>query len=233
MLKYEIDQTVFDSLSEAEQGFYKQDGELFRLQVEGATSKKKVDEFRQNNIDLTNQLDKFKDIDLDKVNALMEQERKLKNKELIDKKDFDGLIASETQAMKSDFEAKIANLTQQLEETQSKNNNLVSKYEIEGAAAKAFAAHKIAPDAQAAVMAQIKSKFTIHNNAVVAMDGENIELGADGNLTVDEFVGNQPEIFKVQSSGGSGNGNNNPNSQQPQAKSSRDLIAEGLKDLRG
>lgn len=233
MLKYKIDQTVFDSLSEAEQGFYKQDGELFILQVEGAADKSKVDEFRTNNINLTNELEKYKGVDLDEVKELMEQKRKLKNKELIDKKDFDGLIASETQAMKSDYEAKIANLSTQLEELQSKNTSIVSKYEIEGAAAKAMAAHKIAPDAQSAVLAQIKSKFVVNNGSVVAMDGENIELGANGNLTVDEFVGSQPEIFKIQSSGGSGNGNNNPNNQQPQAKSSRDLIAEGLKDLRG
>ena len=34
------------------------------------------------------------------------------------------------------------------------------------------------------------------------MNGENIELGADGNLTVDEFVHSMPEIFFLDSVSG-------------------------------
>ena len=42
---------------------------------------------------------------------------------------------------------------------------------------------------------------------MVGKDGDTILTGANGNLTVSEFVAGQPEIFKIQSSGGNGNGN--------------------------
>ena len=57
-------------------------------------------------------------------------------------------------------------------------------------------------------MSQIKTKFSIDNGRVIAKDGDNILTGANGNLTVSEFVASQPEIFKIQSSGGNGNGGN-------------------------
>ena len=107
----------------------------------------------------------------------------------------------------------------------------MAKYEIEGAATKAFAEHKIAPDATEAVLAQIRGKFTVENGHVIAKDGDKILTGQDGNLTVSEFVASQPEIFKVQSQGGSGSGQQQPQQQQRQNISSTNRIANGLKQL--
>ena len=207
MLKYTIDAASFELLNDVEKTFYAQSGEGYQLQVEGATDKSKLDEFRATNVDLLKQQEAFKGVDLAKYRELEEQERKLRDKVLIEAKDFDGLIAERTNSMKSDYEAKIEALTGQNEATTSSYNSLVSKYEIEGAATKAFGEHKISPDAYDAVLSQIKSKFSIDNGQVVGKDGDTILTGANGNLTVSEFVAGQPEIFKIQSSGGNGNGN--------------------------
>ena len=207
MLKFKIDSENFNSLNEVEQTFYAQAGEGYQLQVEGAADKSKLDEFRATNVDLLKQQDALKGIDVAKYRAMEEQERKLRDKELIDKKDFDGLISERTNSMKSDYEAKIEALTSQLNDSSSNYNTIVSKYEIEGAAAKAFGEHKISPDAYDAVLSQIKTKFSIDNGKVVAKDGDHILTGADGNLTVSEFVAGQPEIFKIPSSGGNASGN--------------------------
>ena len=230
MLKFKVDQAAFDSLTDEQKSNYEQVGELFVLQVEGAVDKAKINEFRDNNINLSKQLDQYKGVDMDKINALMEQENKLNDAKFIEAKDFDGLIASKTNAMKSDYEGKLQNLTSQLEELTGTNAQIVSKYEIEGAANSAFSKHKISPDAHSAVMAQIKNKFSVNGGKVVAMDGENIELGADGNLTVDEFVHTMPEIFKIQSNGGNGNGNNSP-TPQSQAMTSNQKITSGLNKM--
>ena len=206
MLKFKIDQDTFDTLNDVEKTFYAQAGDGFQLQVEGATDKSKLDEFRATNVDLLKQQEQFKGVDLEKYRKLEEQERKLRDKELIDKGEFDTLLAENTIVMRSDFEAKILALTSQLSDSSTNYNTVVSKYEIEGAAVKAFGEHKISPDAYDAVMSQIKSKFSIDGGQVVAKDNGNILTGIDGNLTVSEFVASQPDIFKVQSSGGAAKG---------------------------
>jgi len=211
MLKFKIDSDSFTKLNEVEQTFYAQAGDGYQLQVEGATDKTKLDEFRATNVDLLKQQEAFKGVDLEKYRKLEEQERKLRDKELIDKGEFDTLVLERTNAMSSDYQAKIDSLTTQYNQLQNSNTSIVSKYEIEGAATKAFGEHKISPDAYDAVLSQIKSKFSVDNGQVVAKEGEHILIGADGNLTVSEFVASQPEIFKIASNGGSGQGNDNSN----------------------
>jgi hypothetical protein len=227
MLKFKLNSEDFEKLGDVEKTFYKASGEGYQLEVDGATDKSKLDEFRATNVDLLKAAEQFKGVDMEKINALMAQEAKLKDAEFIDKKDFEGLVESRTNTMRSDLQSKIDNLTNQLNEGTTTHNNLVSKYEIEGAATKAFATHKINPDAFDGVMAQIKSKFSIDNGLVVAKDGDNILAGADGNLTVSEFVASQPEIFKIQSNGGKGHGNENP-APMAQGTSSQDKIKAGL-----
>jgi len=228
MLKFKIGSEDFDKLNDVEKTFYAQAGEGYQLQVDGATDKSKLDEFRATNVDLLKQQEAFKGVDLEKYRKLEEQERKLRDKELIDKGEFDTLLAENTNVMKSDYEAKLTILTNQLNESSGNYSSLIAKHEIEGAATKAFGEHKINPDAFDSVMAQIKSKFSIDNGQVVAKDGETILTGSDGNLTVSEFVAGQPEIFKIQSNGGRARGNEGSKPMQ-EGRSSQDKIASGLK----
>ena len=205
-LKYIVDTAAFDSMNDVEKTFYKADGDNYRLEVDGAVDKSKLDEFRTSNVQLLKDAEKFKDVDLDAYSKVMEQQRKIRDDELIKKGDVDTLLKEKTNNMRSDFEAKIATLTGDYEGMSGKYSSLITKHEIEGAATKAFTEYKISPDAHDAVMAQIKSKFVFDNGQVVAKNGDVIEAGENGNLTVSEFVKNQPEMFKVQSSGGAGNG---------------------------
>ena len=227
MLKFKIASEDFDKLNDVEKTFYAMAGDGYQLQVEGAVDKGKLNEFRTTNTELMKNQEAFKGVDLEKYRALEEQERKLVEGDLIAKKDYEGLVTQRTQSLTSDFQAKIDNLTSQLAESSTSHNRLQSKYEIEGEASKAFGVHKINPDAFDSVMAQIKSKFSIDNGKVIARDGDNILAGADGNLTVSEFVASQPEIFKIQSQGGKGSGNEN-NQQQPNSTAKRDAYTKLL-----
>jgi hypothetical protein len=229
-LKFILDQAGFDGLQEPMKALYEQKGDSFNLLVEGAVEKGKLDEFRQTNVELLKQQEAFKGVDLAKYKLLEEQERKLRDKELIDKKDFDGLINERTNSMKSDYEAKLQALKADYDGLSTNHHSIINKYEIEGASSKAFTAHKIDPDMHEAVTALIKSKFVVDNNQVIAKNGDSIELGANGNLTIDEFVSSLPERFKIQSSGGNGQGNKATGSLSND-KSSRQKITDGLSKL--
>tara|TARA_R110002153_G_scaffold187827_1_gene340790 strand:- start:55 stop:744 length:690 start_codon:yes stop_codon:yes gene_type:complete len=208
MLKFKLDSKSFTALNEVEQSFYAKLGEGYELQVEGAADKSKLDEFRSSNVEHMKKAELYKGVDLEKYRAMEEQERQLKDQELIKSGDIEGLVSQRTTSIVSDYEAKISTLNEQIKSSTGNYNTVVSKYEIEGAAVKAFTEHKISPDAFDAIMSQINNKFSIDNGRVIAKDGDNILAGANGNLTVSEFVASQPEIFKIQSSGGNGSGNN-------------------------
>ena len=138
MLKFKLDAEKFRTLNEVEQSFYAKSGDGYQLQVEGATDKAKLDEFRASNVDLLKQQEAYKGIDVSKYRDFEEQARKIKDKEFVDAKDIDGLIAHRTNSLKSDMQGKIDALTGQLNDSNGRYNGLVTKTEIEGAANVAF-----------------------------------------------------------------------------------------------
>tara|TARA_B110000503_G_scaffold40215_2_gene66007 strand:+ start:5046 stop:5735 length:690 start_codon:yes stop_codon:yes gene_type:complete len=206
MLKFKLDAEKFGTLNEVEQSFYAKSGDGYQLQVEGATDKAKLDEFRASNVDLLKQQEAYKGIDVSKYRDFEEQARKIKDKEFVDAKDIDGLIAHRTNSLKSDMQGKIDALTGQLNDSNGRYNGLVTKTEIEGAANVAFSKHSIRPTLSGAAMLLVKNTFSIDNGQVVAKDGDNILTGANGNLTVSEFVDSLGEDFKIPSNGGGGAG---------------------------
>lgn len=206
MFKFKLNQDAYTKLDETTQAFYKKDGDDYVLQVEGATSKDKLDEFRASNVELLKKAKQFDTIDMDKYNSMLETDRKLRDKELIAAGDIDTLVNEKVAAMQSDFDAKLLTATNHTNDATGKYNSLVTKHEIEGAALKAFGNHNIRPDAHNAVLAQIKSTFSIDNGSVVAKQGDKILTGSDGNLTIDEFVGQQPDFMRVPNTPGAGNG---------------------------
>lgn len=74
-------------------------------------------------------------------------------------------------------------------------------------------------------MLLVKNTFSVDNGQVVAKKGDEILTGANGNLTVSEFVGNLGEDFKVQSNGGNGNGNTSSNSSSNQLRGAQRIAA--------
>lgn len=208
-LKFLIESAAFDTLNDVEKTFYKKEGDNYQLEVEGAVDKTKLDEFRSNNTELMKQAKQFEGVDLEAYNNFKKIEEANKDKTFIEQKDFEGLVASRTKILISDFEGQIAALKQNSETSANNYTKLLTKTELEGAAIKAFSEHKINPDANESLMAQIRGKFSVENGQVVAKNGDEIEMGSNGNLTINEFVASQPEIFKMQSDGGKGSGATN------------------------
>ncbi len=94
----------------------------FQLSVEGAVDKKKVDEFRTNNIELGRRLDALKHVDPAKYTELLALEKKAVEKQLIDAKDVDGLVNLRVGEMRTTLQATIDTLT---------NENTTSKRQLE------------------------------------------------------------------------------------------------------
>jgi len=217
MLKFKLDSESFKALNEVEQSFYAKSGEGYQLQVEGAADKSKLDEFRSSNVEHMKKAELYKGVDLEKYHAMEERERQLKDQELIKSGDIEGLVSQRTNSIVSDYEAKIKNLTGQLDDSTGNYNNLITKTEIEGAANTAFSKHSIRPALSSAAMLLVKNTFSIDNGRVIAKDGDKILAGADGNLTISEFVDSLGEDFKIQSNGGNGNGGSNSQQADPVA----------------
>ena len=66
---------------------------------------------------------------------------------------------------------------------------------------------------------------------VVGKNGEAILTGADGNLTIAEFVNNQPEFMRVPNTPGGGNPDDQTKAPAAQGSSSQEKIQKGLTEL--
>lgn len=231
MLKFKLSKEEFDKTDDTLKAFYAADGDNFVLQAEGAADKSKLDEFRQSNVELMKKAKELEGVDLSKYKTLLETERKIRDKELIEKGDIETLIAERLANTENDYKGKLTNAETIAKENAEKYAQLLSKTEIEGAAFKAFGTAKIRPEAHEAVMAQIKSTFVVEDGKVIGKANGSILTGADGNLTIAEFVDKQPDFMRVPNTPGGAGGNDNDGAPMSKGSTSQDKIQSGLKEL--
>ena len=229
MLKFRLNKEAHAALDDTLKAFYALDGEDFVLQTDGGTDKSKLDEFRQSNVELLKQAEKTKGVDLDKYNTMLDTERKIREGELIKSGDIETLVNERIANMETDYKGKLQVATDNANNATNQYHSLMSKTEIEGAAFKAFGSNKIRPEAHDAVMAQIKNTFSVQDGVVIGKQGETVLAGANGNLTINEFVNSQPDFMRVPNSpGGASGGDNAP---MAPGRSSQDKIQSGLESL--
>lgn len=205
MLKYKV--AKLEDVEEAHRGFYVQaaDGS-FVLNVEGAADKTRLDEFRNNNVDLLKKLDAFKGLDPAKVQELMETERKLAEKKLIDAGDIEGLIAQRVGAMKTDFEAQLKVANEQLSLSTRQLETLLIDNTVREHATKLGVASTAVDD----VLLRAKTLFKVKDGKPQALDPDGkLVYGKDGvnPLAVTEWIGGlkeqAPHLFMASQGTGS------------------------------
>lgn len=159
-------------------------------------------------MDLLKKLEAFKDVDPAKVAELIETERKLKEKELIAKGDIEGLIAQRVHAMKTDYESKMATMTEQLGLSTRQLETLLVDNEVRAHAAKIG----VAPTAVDDVLLRAKTTFKVKDGKVVSLDANgNIVYGKDGSnpLGIQDWIGGlkeqAPHLFLMSQGSGAGN----------------------------
>lgn len=179
---------ILDSLDavpeDMRDSYQKGDDGKFHLQLPGMVDKKKLEEFRDNNRSLQSQLDEvtkrldvFKDLDVDEYKEMQEQQRKLKEKELIEKGEIDQIVSERIRPVIEAKEAELEDLRSKYEGANQKLGVLL----IDDVTADLGTKHGVADTALRDLKMRARDQFKIKDGKPVALDSEgNPVYGADG-----------------------------------------------------
>lgn len=206
-LKYQI--TKLDDVPENVRTMYRQEGSVFVLDVDGAVPKDRLDEFRNNNIQLQQQLDKLKDIDPVKYRELTVLQRKLEEKELLDKGEVDKVVNLRVEQMRNELQTTIDTTTTQLTAAQAQLNKLLVDNVVKSAALK----HGVLADAVDDVVLRAKNIYSVKDGVPTPTNekGE-IIYSKDGKtpMPVEEWLADLKKtarhLFAGSTGGGAGGG---------------------------
>ena len=206
-----------------------QDGQFY-LSVEGAVAKERLDEFRDNNSTLQRRLEAFGNVDPAKIQEMIETQRKVEEKKLIDAGDIDGLVASRVATMKAEHDRITAQLNEQLSTSNRQLETLLIDNSVREQATKLGVAATAIDD----VLLRAKTVYKVENGQPVAKDDKGQTIyGKDGtsSMPIGEWIGGlkerAPHLFGA--SAGSGSGNNNRGGQPDGAKlTPAQKIAQGM-----
>lgn len=207
-LKYRVKSLT--EVPEAFQSLYiEKDGE-FVLEVDGAVSKEKLDEFRDTNIALKRERDdlnsKFSDIDVDKYRELSDKAQKERDKKLIDAGKVDELVNERVNAMKADFDKQLLSLNGEKGKLTTQLEGLVIDNAIRDAATKSGVRATAVDD----VLLRGRMLFKLQDGKALPMDGDKPIFGKSGEpMDINEWVGTltekAPHLFEA-STGAGGKG---------------------------
>ena len=198
-----------DAVAEAFRTLYiKHTDGTYVLEVDGAVDKETVTEFRNKNIELMKEAEKYKDLNPQKYQELMELQRQRQEKELIDKGEVDQVIEGRVKAMKAQYDTEISTRDTSISQMTRQLESLLIDNTVRTAATKTG----VRPEAVDDVLLRAKTVFSIKEGKVVALDGEGkIAYGKDGTtpLGIEEWSTGlkttAPHLY-LGSTGGGGSG---------------------------
>lgn len=209
MLKYKLDS--LEGLDENLHSLYvKAEDGKFYLAVEGVVSKDKLDEFRNNNIELKKALEKYKDVDPAKYNELMSIQRQLDEKKLIEAGKIDEVVEQRVKNLRDDLNGKLENTSRELQSAQKRLEVLIIDNAVREAATKAG----VLPTAVDDVLLRAKTVFSLEDGVAVPKDRDGkVIFGRDGQnpMGISDWIGSlkeaAPHLYQPSAGGGaSGSG---------------------------
>jgi hypothetical protein len=206
-LKFTI--AKLDEVPEAVRTMYKQEGNVFVLDVDGVVAKDKVDEFRNNNIQLQQQLDKLKHIDPEKYKELVTLDTQVREGELIKAGKLDEVVNLRVGEMKRTYETEKVSLTGQL----STANAQLAMLLIDNAVKNAAIKNGVVDTAVDDLVLRARSTYALEKGVPVAKDEKgNVIYGKDGATPMpieDWMVGlkkTAPHLFRGSTGSGANGG---------------------------
>lgn len=182
------------------------DGQFY-LSVDGAVDKSKIDEFRNNNVKLLKDLEKFKDVDIEKYQELLTLAKKQEEKKLIDAGEIDKVVEQRVAEMKSTYETQLSTLSEKNMVAQRQLESLLIDNAVRDAAIKSG----VQPTAVDDVLLRAKVSFQIKDGSAVPVDSQgNIVYGKDGStpMSVTDWTAGlkkqAPHLFLGSQGGGAG-----------------------------
>ena len=178
------------------------------LDADGVVSQAKVDEFRQNNIALTNQLKRFEGIDPDAVRQLADEKRKLEEAAQIKAGEVDKVVAARLKAELDKVHAPV------VAERDALHGRLTA-IQIDQAVVNEATKRGLRPTAITDITSRARTTFKLVNGVPQAFeaDGQTARMGKDGVTPmtlaewVDALVSDAPHLFEANAgSGAAGSG---------------------------
>lgn len=202
-LKYRI--AKLEDVPENVRTLYRSEGTEFVLDAEGVVPKERLDEFRNNNVSLQQQLDKLKDIDPAKYKELTILQRKLEEKELIDKGELDKVVNLRVDAMNQEFTSVKSALEVRLQAADAQLNMLLVDNVVKTAAIKQGVIAEAVDD----VVLRAKGTYTVVDGVPTPKNSKGeVIYGKDGKtpMPVDEWLQELKKTAKHLFMGSSGSG---------------------------
>ena len=203
MLKFIVD--TLEGVDQTVASLYeKQEDGKFRLNVEGAVPREKLDEFRNTNIELLKKVDAFKGIDAKKYGELVALEKRVTDKELVDAGKVDEVVQGRISQMKTEHEGVVTQLNEQLGVANRQLESLL----IDSAVRVKALESGVLPTAVDDVMLRAKTAFKIVDGRAVPHSDGKVVYGKDGvnPMSVEEWIGslakNAPHLFGSTQGGG-------------------------------
>lgn len=232
-LKFKV--PTLAEIPEALRTLYKPDGDAFVLDAEGVVPKERVDEFRNNNIQLQQQLDKFKNIDPTKHNELLAIQREIEEGKLIKEGKLEEVVNLRVGTMKTTYEQQI----EQLNQINQQNSGQLSVLLIDNAVKSEAIKNGVYPTAIDDIVLRARSVYSVDKgNPVPKNEKGEVIYGKDGTtpMPMAEWILNQkkvaPHLFHGSqgsgAGGGRGSGGTDVSKMTPAQKISHGLAQGGL-----
>jgi len=193
------------------QSFYVERDGSWTLDADGVVSQTKLDEFRQNNITLTNQLKKFEGIDPDAVRQLAEDKRKLEEAQQLKAGEVDKVIEARLKAARADWDKTHGVVVAERDALTGR----LTAIQIDQAVVSEATKRGLRPTAITDITSRARTTFKLVNGVPQAFeaDGQTARMGKDGvsPMTlaewVDALVSDAPHLFEANAgSGAAGSG---------------------------
>ena len=193
------------------QSLYVERDGAWLLDADGVVSQTKLDEFRQNNITLTNQLKKFEGIDPDAVHQLAEDKRKLEEAQQLKAGEVDKVIEARLKAARAEWDKTHGVVVAERDALTGR----LTAIQIDQAVVNEATKRGLRPTAITDITSRARQTFKLVNGVPQSFeaDGQTARMGKDGvsPMTlaewVDALVSDAPHLFEANAgSGAAGSG---------------------------
>ena len=185
------------------------------LDADGVADKSKLDEFRANNIALSNQLaehqKRFEGIDPDEVRRLSDEKHRLEEAQQLKAGETEKVVEARVAAVRGDLQKQVSVLTSERDALNSRLVTIQIDQGVVAAASKRGLRATAIPD----ITSRARSVFRLVNGVPTAFeaDGQTVRVGKDGTtpMNLEEWIEAQvsdaPHLFESNAgSGAAGNG---------------------------
>jgi hypothetical protein len=254
---------IVKSLDEVPEQFrelYAQEGDTFVLAVDDTDYRSRLNEFRNNNIELANklkgyegsdaelqqlreQMARFENVDPDKAKEALDKLQQIEEKQLIDAGKMDEVLAQRTERMRQDYEGRIDALSKdrdtykgQAETFQGRLTDHIIDNSLQMAVTEVAAARK---GAMRDILSRGREvwKLDEQGNPVPHGGDGKVLYGKDGQspLTMTEWaqglVQETPYLFEGSAGGGGGGGDHKPGSERTVNSMDQDSINSNIEGI--